>query len=101
MSWVTCQICGKRYEYCYACERKKSWRGLADTLDHYYMLVTVMKYMRDGDAASAYESLVRRGVDFSHVSDSGYTDRTRELLREIEQKAAEKQDPDLRQNKTI
>lgn len=60
-----CRVCGTEYGYCYSCDRQNSWRGLADTIDHYYLLLVLMTYNTDHDAKKAYDALSSRGFDFS------------------------------------
>ncbi len=58
-----CRVCGNEYEYCYSCEKVHSWRALADTTDHYYILNVLMEYQIDHDATKAYRALQKRGAD--------------------------------------
>lgn len=59
----SCRVCGAEYEYCYSCEKVRSWRALSDTLDHYYILNVLMDYQTDHDAMKAYNALSKRGVN--------------------------------------
>ncbi len=78
---VTCRVCGAKYPYCYACDRKRSWRGLADTVDHYYILLALMTYRTDHDAEKAYRILHERGLDFLHTEE--FIPDVRDRLAEI------------------
>lgn len=79
----TCRLCGREYETCWSCDRKHGWKTLTDTAEHYYILITLMRYQTDRDAAAAKEALLRRGFDFGTVGE--YVQSANELLREIEE----------------
>ena len=84
----TCEVCGREYEVCVSCEKLHSWRAVADTLEHYYILTVLMDYMTKGDAAEALASLRRWNID---VADrEGYAPHIQKLLAEIEEKAGAK-----------
>ena len=77
-----CKVCGAVYDTCYSCQQTKSWRTMADTADHYYLLLTLMAYQVDGDAEKAYAALTKRGIDLAHTE--GYLPNIRDLLAEID-----------------
>ncbi len=84
----TCEVCGTEYEVCVSCEKIHSWRAVADTLEHYYILTVLMDYMTKKDAGEALASLKRWGIDVT--ARDGYAPHIQKLLAEIEEKAAVK-----------
>lgn len=77
-----CRVCGKEYEYCYSCEKIHSWRSIADTVEHYYILCVLMEYQVNHDADSAFNALKRRGVDFCDIEN--FLPGIQKLLKEVD-----------------
>ena len=77
-----CRVCGKEYEYCYSCEKIHSWRSIADTIEHYYILCVLMDYQVNHDAVSAFKALEKRGVDFHEIED--FLSGIQKLLKEVD-----------------
>lgn len=77
----TCPVCGAEYETCYSCEKKRSWRTLTDTEEHYFILSVLMDYRGDHDAKKAYKRLRRRGVDL--IDTAKYTESVSGLMSEL------------------
>lgn len=76
-----CRVCGGEYDYCYSCEKVRSWRALTDTADHYYVLNVLMDYQTDHDALKAYRALRKRGVDIRETD--GLLPSVKALMEEI------------------
>lgn len=94
-----CKICGKSYRVCYSCEKNHSWRTLADTEDHYYILCVLMEYQTSHSAKKAekaYQALSRRGINLRDIQE--YLPTVQTLMKEIDaltRKANDEETPDL------
>lgn len=76
-----CKVCGVEYENCAVCEKRRSWRTLTDTPEHYYILNVLMDYKADHDAEAAYQALTKRGIDLFDTE--GYVESIQTLMTEI------------------
>lgn len=80
----TCRVCGKQYKACLSCQGTESWKSLADTENHYKILVTLMDYQYDQDAEKAKGRLQRCNANLN--AKEGYIPSVLTLLQEISEK---------------
>lgn len=76
-----CKVCGAKYEACYSCDRKHSWRMHTDTEEHFYIFGVLMNYQVTHDAKQAYNALRKRCIDFHDTA--GFLPNVQKLLAEI------------------
>lgn len=77
-----CKACGVAYYACEKCDKMRSWRAVADTIEHYQVYQILVLYSRNElSKADARKQLHNAGVSMASADE--YTPGNAEMIREI------------------
>ena len=76
-----CDICGKKYYRCLACEKIGSWKLVCDTPEHYQIYLVIQEYQQTHSKEISREKL--RNIGFTLDDSREYVASIRDILSVI------------------